>query len=237
MPAFEHGPSPHQWNQIRRLPLRPGIHSLENYEDAVIAGTVDALAFLRRIPILRAFTVADIQQVHHQMFKRAHPWAGQFRIPGQMVTVAGFPAADAQRIGRELELALFQTREMLNNAFSTHNPHQMLATFAFLHVRFERVHPFLDGNGRSGRAILLVQMEKAFGTAPPFTDQPGYRAAMRASARRDLAPLANYLGSAIGVPKLAEPWLAPFQIAPRFLEDITINPRFEEDLAWSRIAS
>ena len=237
MPAFEGGPSPHRWNQLRKLPLNPGIRTIDQYEEAVMLGTLDAVAYFRRIRTLRALTVADIQQVHYQMFKGVHPWAGQFRSRGKLATVAGFPATDAQRIGRELELALFQTREMMDDAFSTHDPHQMLAAFAFFHVRFERVHPFLDGNGRSGRAILFVQMEKAFGTAPPFADQPGYRAAMRASARRDLAPLANYLGAAVGVPKLAEPWLAPFQICPRFLEDITANPTFEEDLVWSRIVS
>ena len=235
MPAYERGPSPHRWNQIRKLPLNPGIHSLEQYEEAVIAGTLGTLAYLRRIHTLGALTVAEIQQAHYQMFKRVHPWAGQFRSPGQMVMVAGFPAADSQRIGRELELALHQTSEMLEGALSAHNPHQMLAAFAFFHVRFERVHPFLDGNGRSGRTILAVQFEKAFGTAPRFTDQPGYRDAMRASARRDLAPLMNYLGASVGVPNVTAPWPAPFQVSPRFLEEITGNPTFEEDLAWSRM--
>jgi fido (protein-threonine AMPylation protein) len=111
----------------------------------------------------------------------------------------------------------------------------MLAALAFLHVRFERVHPFLDGNGRVGRAILLVQMERAFGIAPAFTDQTGYRSSLRTSSRRDLAPLMNYLGVPLGLSMVNEPWIAPFQVAPRFLEDLSSSPTFEEDLAWSRL--
>ena len=235
MPAFEGGPSPHRWNQIKKLPLNPGIHSLQQYEDAVLAGTVDALAFLRRIPVLRELAVADIQQVHYQIFKGVHPWAGQFRRWGQVATVGGLPTADAQRIGRELEVALFQTRELLEAVLPAPDPHSVLAAMAFFHVRFERVHPFLDGNGRSGRTILSVQIESGFGVAPEFTDQRGYRDAMRASARRDLAPLINYIGASVGVPSVTTPWPAPFQVSPRFLEEIMGNPTFEEDLAWSRM--
>ena len=112
----------------------------------------------------------------------------------------------------------------------------MLSALAFMHVRFERVHPFLDGNGRVGRAILLVQMEKAFGTGPPFTDQTGYRSSLRASSRRDLAPLMNYLGVPIGLSRMIEPWTTPFKVAPRFLDDVSTALTFEDDLAWSRIS-
>ena len=126
MPTFESGSSPHRWNQIRRLPLNSDIHSLQDYEDAVISGTLDCVAFLRRIRPLDVLTVADFQQAHHQMFKRAHPWAGRFRTPGQMVTIAGLPGADAPRIARELELAWFQTRELrtLFGKWQTYSDHE-----------------------------------------------------------------------------------------------------------------
>ena len=127
----------------------------------------------------------------------------------------------------------FQTRELLESAFAILDPHRIVTALAFFHVRFERVHPFLDGNGRSGRAILAVQFEKVFGTLPKFTDQPGYREAMRVSAQRDLAPLANYLGASAGLPRISGAWRVPFQVSPRFLE-VAENPPFAEDLDWSR---
>ena len=113
----------------------------------------------------------------------------------------------------------------------------MLASLAFFHVRFERVHPFLDGNGRAGRAILAVQFETTFGRLPKFSDQQGYREAMRASVKRDLAPLLNYLSESAGLPKIGERWQSPFQIHPRFLEEAAAEPMFEDDLAWSRMVS
>lgn len=237
MPALEGGPSPHRWNQIRRLPLHPAIRTLREYEQGVVAGTFDALDYLRGIRPLRQLTVADMQQVHLLMFKRVHPWAGQFRLPGQMAIIAGLPAADPQRIERELNLASFQMREMQESVLVARDPHQMLAALAFFHVRFERVHPFLDGNGRAGRAILAIQFEKTFGCLPKFSDQQGYREAMRASVKRDLAPLLNYLSQSTGVPAIRARWQSPFQIHPLFLEEAAAEPTFEDDLARSRIVS
>jgi len=237
MPGLQGGPSPHRWNQIRRLPLDPAIRTLEQYEQAVMIGTLDVLEYLRSVDPVRALAVADIQQVHYQMFRAVHPWAGQFRGLGQMATIAGFPTADPQRIVRELELALFQSAEMLTGALSARDPHGTIAALGFFHVRFERVHPFLDGNGRSGRAILAVQFEKLFGTLPRFTDQVGYRAAMRAGNRQDLALFINYLGASVGLPAVQAPWRLPFHVSPRFLETAEDEPTFEEDLIWSRAAS
>lgn len=143
--------SPHRWNQIQRLALHPQVQSLAAYEAAVSQGNRDALAFLRSIEAVERLTVADLQAVHFHLFKEVHPWAGEFRTPGQMAVVAGFPAADAPRIGRELELALLQTRQLLAGSFGDHS--QLLAAMSVLHVRFERIHPFQDGNGRAGRSI------------------------------------------------------------------------------------
>ncbi len=47
MPALEGGPSPHRWNQIRKLPLYPAIQTLDHYEQAVLRGGFEALTYLR----------------------------------------------------------------------------------------------------------------------------------------------------------------------------------------------
>jgi fido (protein-threonine AMPylation protein) len=202
------------------LPLNPGIQTLDQYDQATLFGALDALAYLRTIEPASALTVADIQQVHYLVFQGVHPWAGQFRSMGQMATIAGFPAADPDRIVRELELALVQTRELLETGRAGGDPQLMLAALGFMHVRFERVHPFLDGNVRSGRAILAVQVEEVFGTLPQLTDQPGYREAMRAPAGRDLAPLLNYLGASVGLPNVAGVGVHLLRSVPGFLRKL-----------------
>lgn len=223
--------SPHRWNQIKRLPLHPQVQTLAHYEEAVGLGNRDALAFLRSVDSLDSLTVPDLQAVHFHLFKHAHPWAGQFRTPAQMAVVAGFPAADSRRIRRELELALHQTRQLIASAFGEEL--HRLAAITFFHVRYERIHPFLDGNGRSGRSVLAIQFERLFGHLPDFSDQRGYRFAIRESASGDLGPFLRYLGQSTGMIVPSDSWPTAYRLAPRFLDASDGEPSFAEDLQWS----
>ncbi len=226
-------PSPHRWNQIKRLALHPQVQTLAQYEEAVSTGNRDVLTFLRSIDVFNGAGVGDLAAVHFHLFKHVHPWAGQFRTPGQMATIAGYPAADPARIPRELELALHQTRHLMASALGDRL--QMLAAISFLHVRYERIHPFLDGNGRSGRSVLAVQFERLFGHLPDFSDQHGYRYAIRESASGDLGPFLRYLGPSTDVNVPAGKWPSAFRLAPRFLDAVDGSPTFEEDLRWSMV--
>ena len=225
--------SPHRWNQIKRLPIHPQVQTLAQYEEAVSLGIRAAFAFLSSIEVFERLSVADLQTVHFHMFQAVHPWAGQFRTPGQMAVVAGFPAADTSRIRRELELALFQTRQLIT--IVSGDPIQILAAMSFLHARYERIHPFLDGNGRSGRTVLAVQFESVFGHLPKFSDQRGYREAIRATASGDLGPFVRFIGQDAGIPLPSGAWPSAYRIAPRFLEAGELEPSFEEDLHRSLV--
>lgn len=222
--------SPHRWHQINKLPLLPQIQTLAHYEQAVSLGISDAMTFLRSMEILEHLSVGDLQTVHFHLFKDVHPWAGQFRAPGQLAVVAGYPAADSSRIHRELELALHQTRRLLAETFV--DELRLLAALSFFHVRFERIHPFQDGNGRVGRTVLAIQFERLFGRLPDFADQRGYRAALRASSSGNLSPVLDYLGRSAGLRVPPGVWPSAYRLAPRFLESDEV-PTFEEDLRWS----
>jgi fido (protein-threonine AMPylation protein) len=226
--------SPHRWNQIKRLSLHPHIQSLADYEEAIVEGVGDAIVYLGAVDVFEGLTVADLQAVHFHLFRAVHPWAGEFRSPGQMAVVAGFPAADPPRIRRELELVLHQTRQLLASAYGDET--QLLAALSFLHIRFERIHPFQDGNGRSGRTVLAAQFERIFGRLPDFSDQRGYRDAIRATASGNLGSFLHYLGRSAGLTLAASAWPNPYRLAPRFLEAHEREPSFEEDLQWSASA-
>jgi Fic family protein len=62
---------------------------------------------------------------------------------------------------------------MLNYAESTEHIVRRLAHF---HIEFERIHPFIDGNGRTGRLLVNLELMKA--GYPPidikFTDRIAY---------------------------------------------------------------
>ena len=214
--------------------MHPGIRSLAQYEQAVDHGMVDAYDYLCVVEVVDGLVVADFQAVHFHLFKGVHPWAGEFRAPGQLAVVAGHPAADPGRIGRELELTLLQTRQLLGAAGGETTP--MLAALSFLHARYERVHPFQDGNGRSGRTVLAVQFQRLFGHLPDFADQQGYREAIRATSAGDLGPFLRYLARSTGVTVSLAPWPSPYRIAPWFLDAHDGEPSLADDLLWSRSA-
>jgi Fic family protein len=70
---------------------------------------------------------------------------------------------------------------------------------ARLHARFEQVHPFLDGNGRTGRLVLnLLLVRLGYPPAIIFkADRRRYLAALQCADRGDHGPLGELLARAI----------------------------------------
>ncbi len=78
--------------------------------------------------------------------------AGRFRAGNEMVRVGSHIAPPPGKIVEQLEAMLAEY-----NADSDAPIHQRIAK---LHLKFEHTHPFIDGNGRIGRAInnyLLIR--------------------------------------------------------------------------------
>jgi Fic family protein len=77
-------------------------------------------------------------------------------------------------------------------------PH-LPAELAWLHARFEQVHPFLDGNGRAGRLLLNLLLVRL--GYPPAIIRKGERARYLAALRRadggDCGLLGEFLARAV----------------------------------------
>lgn len=106
--------------------------------------TIDLIRDMHRI------TALDVQPVLRGSFR---PYGYLARITGAQVKTA-----DPLEIWSDLELLL----DKMNHS----KAHPVLQAAAF-HVMFENIHPFADGNGRTGRQLLnLMLMESGY---PPVT--------------------------------------------------------------------
>jgi Fic family protein len=77
-------------------------------------------------------------------------------------------------------------------------PH-LPAELAWLHTRFEQVHPFLDGNGRTGRLLLNLLLVR-LGYPPAIIrkgDRARYLAALGRADEGDCGPLGELLARAV----------------------------------------
>ena len=79
------------------------------------------------------------------------------------------------------------------------NAEQFPEAVAELHCRFERIHPFLDGNGRAGRLVLnLLLVRLGYPPAIIYKNQRRmYLAALRRADRGDSGPLGELIARAI----------------------------------------
>jgi hypothetical protein len=148
------------------------------------------LAELRHVHQMAMTPVWDVRP-HPDATPREHP--GAFRehdirpFPGGM-TPPTWPLVPAEIDGWAREVNRLEAR---SDAF----PEQL----AELHARFERIHPFLDGNGRTGRLILnLVLVRLGYPPAVIYKRQrTQYLTALRRADTGDCGALGELLARSI----------------------------------------
>lgn len=132
-----------------------------------------------------------ILNIHLRLMNGIMSDAGQYRkhsvrIMGTHVVLANWMKVPdlMQRFTQELQVA----------------PKDTIATLAKTHAAFEQIHPFSDGNGRTGRLILLTQALQASLT-PPLTPKERkhayYKYLEAAQVKGDIQPLTLFMAQSI----------------------------------------
>jgi len=135
--------------------------TFQNYKRAVGRGLNNAKKFLQSTEELVP-SVDTVRTIHQYGFGAVYEGAGDFRVFGQEIAIGRDDARGAyySQIPEELSLLSKQTTELFQEA-STDQLKARAVTF--YHLRYVKTHPFLDGNGRTGRVIFDYQMKNLLG--------------------------------------------------------------------------
>lgn len=133
-----------------------------------VVGHKEAFDFVRElVREKRPLTETVIKQIHSLVLTDKKDDRGVYRrIP---VYIAGAKTAPVQ------PYLIAPKTEQLLTAYQNDKEH-IVSRLARLHLEFESIHPFIDGNGRTGRLLVNLELMKA--GFPPidikFTDRKAY---------------------------------------------------------------
>ena len=153
--------------------------------------------------------------------------AGKYRMIGVRVGRYLPPPPDA------VSGLMFELLTWWNAAAKELSP---VLSSAILHYRFEAIHPFADGNGRTGRALALWELyRRGFDTHHIFSvdeyyweDRPRYYAALEGvrTAGEDLTAWLQYCAEGLRQ-TLERAWLRIQTFQSRTTEKLVLRPRQE----------
>ncbi len=125
---------------------------IRNYENAMLVG----LEIIKKLP-LNIFTVRTMHKTlltgvrgknkHPGEFRKGDAWIGQ---KGTQKGESRYIAPDAVHVPKLME----ELTSFIENSGTVHP----LIVCGIIHHRFEAIHPFEDGNGRTGRLATLLYL-------------------------------------------------------------------------------
>lgn len=181
---------------------------------------------------------ANASQVGHEdIFELHRILAGQVMDQGE----AGKYRMVQVRVGSymppppgEVSGMMFELLEWWNKESRNMSP---VLSSAILHYRFEAIHPFADGNGRTGRALALWELyRRGFDTHHIFSvdeyyweDRPRYYEALQAvrESGNDLSAWLEYCATGIRQ-TLEKAWMRIQSLQMDSGEKLVLRPRQEQ---------
>lgn len=162
-------------------------------EHLEVVGQKEAFAYiLELVQQKTVLTEREIKEIHALVLMNQPRDRGVYRSVPVRIMGANHLPPQPYLIAKQMEELLVEYETMKQ----TLHPVEAVARF---HLRFEGVHPFIDGNGRTGRLIANLELMK-FGYPPiniKFADRRKYYDAFQAyfGDARDAAPMTLLIGS------------------------------------------
>lgn len=188
------------------------------------------LRYVEKNAALEAIRHDDVLELHRILAGEVMDQgeAGRYRTMGVRVGDYLPPPADA------VSGLMFELLEWWNTAATKLSP---VLSSAILHHRFESIHPFADGNGRTGRALSLWELyRRGFDTHHIFSvdefyweDRPRYYAELDAvrHAGDDLSGWLEYCAAGLRT-TLERAWLRIQTIQGNATRKLALRPRQEQ---------
>ena len=136
-------------------------------------------------------SVDFILGIHLRLMNGIISGAGQFRTHSVRIMGSHVTLANWQKIPDLLE-------ELVADIQNDNS--DMIENIANFHARFEKIHPFSDGNGRTGRLIMLAQALSA-GLVPPLVTKERkfayYKYLELAQTKEDYKPLEYFIAESM----------------------------------------
>jgi len=138
--------------------------------------------------------LVTVLELHERVFKGVKPDAGQWRKSNVWIRGANFTPPRWEKV---IPLMTEWLKEYASKEKERGN---VFESAAWMHHRFETIHPFTDGNGRVGRLLLNLHFLKH--EWPPVNVSPlnkiEYYAALNRGNDGDVSVLSEFLRIAMG---------------------------------------
>ena len=175
---------------LLQIDLDRYINEREIFEAKNLARVV---SYIQKKAIEEILTLDGLLILHKMLISNIRDdIAGRFRQGNEYVRVGSYIAPPPSDILPRLQSMLV--------TFNATSHHSIIKRMATLHLDFEHLHPFIDGNGRIGRVInnYLLMREGFVPINIKFVDRQRYYAAFRDyDDRRDTTIMEDIIGLAL----------------------------------------
>jgi len=121
-----------------------------------VKATQYALKRLERLPICCRL-IREIHEVLMENVRGQDKTPGEFRHSQNWIGPANYSLKDARYIPPNVE-DMQNAMSDLEKYINENTDYDPLIRVALIHYQFETIHPFLDGNGRIGRLLILLYL-------------------------------------------------------------------------------